>query len=736
MNKAAETRLQNFVKIKLMPQKELRAKSEGQQYRRLTRRNTLFTLLVFITPFILLLIFINFSLSKIIQKQSFNQLATMVEENAKIINLFLHDKEVDFRSYQQSQINSLTEVELLRPAFQQLIKNKPWYDLFFIANFEGLIVFSTNNRLLNESIASRPYFLASREGHFFNSSIFYSDLLQQPALIFSQPLLSSSGEAIGVMGASLKLKSFYDLLFDLRIGETSELFLINSDGLLLSPTKLGGRPLQDFGFYQPQGNPHRGERGVIVHLDYRGQKVLCAYEKIPSTDMILVSEVDLKEALLPVTRANRTIILIFAIFFVVLTTLSHFHSKRTTSIIKRLTEGLRLALDEAEKKGKALDNLNIELAKKVKETEMLAEELRFSKEYVLQLIDSLTPGVIGLDIHGKITHFNRSFKRMFDLPKIQVGDNFFGSISWFNDPELELAFEKTIMTGQTHHIERKTFSTRPDEYYRLSLFPIFDGQGNIQGVSLLTENITEREKLQQQLAEYEKLSALSQLALGAAHEINNPLQGISSYLEALAEQTTNEKERDEINLVLENVARISETIRGLLNFARPSPPQFTKLNLNHLIEDTLTFLSYQPIFRKIKIEKILAPALPQITADLNQIRQVLTNIFINAAQAMPEGGELKVVTSKVKFREFVQIDISDTGCGIPPENLKRIFEPFFTTKKKQGTGLGLSISLSYIRNHGGEINVQSVVGQGTTFTILLPIRQTGRTVFQEEESIS
>lgn len=605
-----------------------------------------------------------------------------------------------------------------------------------MANFEGLIVFSTDNRLLTKSIALSPYFLASREGHFFNSNIFYSDLLQQPTLILSQPLINRSGEAIGVLCVSLQLKYFYDLLFDLRIGETLELFLINSDGLLLSPTRLGGRPLQDFGFYQPQDNPHKGEKGVIVHLDYRGQKVLCAYKKIPNTDMILVSEVDLKEALLPVTRANRTIIFIFAFFIVVLSTLSHFHSRRITSIIKKLTEGLRLALDEAQKKGQALDNLNIELAKKVKESERLAEELRLSKEYVFELIDSLTPGIIGLDIYGKITHFNRSFRAMFGLPELQIGDNFFRSLPWFNDPELELAFEKTIMTGQPNQLDKKTISARPDEYYRFSLFPIFNGQGNIQGVSLLAENITEREKLQQQLAEYEKLSALSQLALGAAHEINNPLQGISSYLESLAEQTTNEKEREEINLVLENVARISETIRGLLNFARPSPPQFTKLNLNHLIEDTLTFLSYQPIFRKVKIEKMLAPSLPQITADLNQIRQVLTNIFINAAQAMPEGGELKVVTSKVKFKDFVQIDISDTGCGIHPENLKRIFEPFFTTKKKQGTGLGLSISLSYIRNHGGEINVQSVVGQGTTFTILLPIRQTGRTVFQEEETIS
>ena len=709
---------------------------EEQDYHRLTRRNTLFTLLVFIIPFILLLIFINFSLSRIIQNQVFNQLATMVEENAKIINLFLQDKEADFRSYGPTQIKSLEEVENLRLVFQQMIKNKPWFDFIFVANLEGSIIFSTNSQLINESISSRPYFLASRQGQFFNSGIFYSDLLKQPAFILSQPLLTHSGEIIGILGVSLNLNYFYNLLFDLRIGETSELFLINSAGLLLSPTKLGGEPLKDFGFYQLQGNPHKGDKGVIVHLDYRGQKVLCAYEKIPQTDMILVSEVDLKEALIPVTKANRTIILVFAIFFIVLAMLSHFHSRRTTSIIKRLTEGLRLALAESQKKSEALDNLNIELAKKVKEAEKLAEELRLSREYVLQLIDSLTPGVIGLSINGEITHFNRSFRQMFDLPELKIGENFFRSFDWFNDPELKAAFERTVRTGQAQHLNRKTFSFRPDEYYRLSLFPIFDGQGNIQGVSLLTENITEREKLQQQLAEYEKLSALSQLALGAAHEINNPLQGISSYLETLAEQSKDEKEREQINLVLENVTRISQTIRGLLNFARPSPPQFTKLNLNQLIDDTLSFLSYQPIFRKIKIIKMLAPALPQITADINQIRQVLTNIFINAAQAMPEGGELKVVTSKVKFKDFVQIDISDTGCGIPPENLKRIFEPFFTTKKKQGTGLGLSISLSYIRNHGGEISVQSQVDQGTTFTILLPVRQTGRTIFQEEEVIS
>jgi signal transduction histidine kinase len=111
-------------------------------------------------------------------------------------------------------------------------------------------------------------------------------------------------------------------------------------------------------------------------------------------------------------------------------------------------------------------------------------------------------------------------------------------------------------------------------------------------------------------------------------------------------------------------------------------------------------------------------------------------MFINAAQSMPGGGELKAETAKIKFQELIQVQISDTGVGIPPENLKKIFDPFFTTKKSQGTGLGLSISLSYIKSHGGEISVRSEVGKGTMFSILLPVRQKGRPLLKDEEVIS
>ena len=223
--------------------------------------------------------------------------------------------------------------------------------------------------------------------------------------------------------------------------------------------------------------------------------------------------------------------------------------------------------------------------------------------------------------------------------------------------------------------------------------------------------------------------------MGAAHEINNPLLGISSYLENLEEETKDEKSRQEIGLVLENVYRISETIRGLLDFARPASPQFTKVNINELIEGTISFISYQPLFRKVDVEKEISSSVPNITADHNQIRQVLINMFLNAAQSMPDGGKLKVITNKVKFKELVQIDISDTGKGISDENIKKMFDPFFTTKKTKGTGLGLSISLSYIKSHKGYISAKSTLNKGTTFSIFLPIRQKGRKTEGREETI-
>ena len=243
-------------------------------------------------------------------------------------------------------------------------------------------------------------------------------------------------------------------------------------------------------------------------------------------------------------------------------------------------------------------------------------------------------------------------------------------------------------------------------------------------------------QFESQLAEYEKYAALAQLALGAAHEINNPLLGIQSHLELELREAKNEDERIEIEQCIEGTKRISQTIRGLLNYTRPDPLLLTRIHLSRLVDDTLSFLAHQPLFRGIKMERRIAAELPEISADANQLSQILMNLLLNAAQASPEGGTITIAAQKLPEIDTVEIVISDTGRGIPPDVLPHVFEPFFTTKRGKGTGLGLSISQAYVRSHGGDIRIESLPEKGTTVRITLPIRQEGHVVQEEEEVIA
>jgi signal transduction histidine kinase len=246
----------------------------------------------------------------------------------------------------------------------------------------------------------------------------------------------------------------------------------------------------------------------------------------------------------------------------------------------------------------------------------------------------------------------------------------------------------------------------------------------------------EKMQFEAQLSEYEKYAALAQLALGAAHEINNPLLGILSHLELELDEARDEENRSEIEQCIEGSKRISAAVRGLLNYARPGPLLISKISLDRLVTDSLSFLAHQPMFRGIRMVKRIPDDLPQVSADANQLSQILMNLLLNSAQATKEGDAITVSAQKVKFDEAVEVIVSDTGCGIPADILPHVFEPFFTTKRGKGTGLGLSISQSYIRSHGGDIRIDSVPGRGTTVHMRLPIRQEGRTVTKDEEVVA
>ena len=244
----------------------------------------------------------------------------------------------------------------------------------------------------------------------------------------------------------------------------------------------------------------------------------------------------------------------------------------------------------------------------------------------------------------------------------------------------------------------------------------------------------EKMQFESQLSDYEKYASLAQLALGAAHEINNPLLGILSHLE-LEWRDADAERREEIEQCIEGAKRISSAVRGLLDYARPGPLTLSNVNLWRLADETMKFVAHQPMFRQIELHNCVPPDLPNITADSNQLSQILMNLLLNAAQATAPGGSISVLADKVRFAEVIELRVRDTGCGIPADILPHVFEPFFTTKRGKGTGLGLSISQAYVRSHGGDIQVESIADHGTTVRVTMPMRQAGKVLQQSEEVI-
>ncbi len=227
---------------------------------------------------------------------------------------------------------------------------------------------------------------------------------------------------------------------------------------------------------------------------------------------------------------------------------------------------------------------------------------------------------------------------------------------------------------------------------------------------------------QQQLVRTEKLASVGQLAAGVAHEINNPLGSVLLYADILRKETpaTDEQRRDDLDMIIREATRCKTIVNDLLNFSRQNEVMAQETDLNDILEEMASEARKQALFENVKITTELDPALPRIQADPLQLHQVFFNLLTNAAEAMPQGGMLRLKTGRGPAPGFVTVEVQDTGVGIPEENMKRLFTPFFTTKPiGKGTGLGLAIIYGIVKMHRGQIDVSSEVGKGTKFTITL-----------------
>jgi PAS domain S-box-containing protein len=242
-------------------------------------------------------------------------------------------------------------------------------------------------------------------------------------------------------------------------------------------------------------------------------------------------------------------------------------------------------------------------------------------------------------------------------------------------------------------------------------------------VHFWVKDIENRLRIEEQIAQADKLASIGQLSAGIAHEINNPLGVILGYTQLLIRQSETASETyQDLKTIEKHVRNCKTVVEDLLNFARTSPPQEDAIRIDAAVDDVLNFVRQHAGLERVRIDRSYDPRVPEMVLDAKKIKQVFMNLIMNARHAIGDSGMLTVATVYNHSRREVEIRVSDTGHGIEPKNLPRIFDPFFTTKPTgEGTGLGLSVSYGIVKNHGGEIHVSSTVGEGSCFTVILPV---------------
>jgi len=359
---------------------------------------------------------------------------------------------------------------------------------------------------------------------------------------------------------------------------------------------------------------------------------------------------------------------------------------------------------------------------KLQETYIVKKTLNEMKDYTAKLLETMDNAVISVDDKGKIKTFNRKSEEIFGKKREEVLNKDCQEVLNLNINEKSL-FKKCLL--EKKNIAREIILDEKGlkkKILDINTSFLTDESGEITGVVAVIRDVTEIKDLNEEVARHKRLAALGKLSAGIAHEIRNPLSSIRGLAQFVYNSFSRTDERKEdLKTIIQEVDRLNKLVVQVLDFAKLKKPNLTKFSLNDLIRNIAELFKLEIKNKQIKFNLELSPDISQIQADEDQVRQILMNVIINAIQAIPKKGEIKIKTEKALLRgeSAIKLIIKDSGVGIPEKDFNQIFDPFFSTKEK-GSGLGLSIVYKLTEAHQGEIKVESKEGEGTKFVIFLP----------------
>jgi PAS domain S-box-containing protein len=364
-------------------------------------------------------------------------------------------------------------------------------------------------------------------------------------------------------------------------------------------------------------------------------------------------------------------------------------------------------------------SIALENARLYESLELKALDYQALRDFSQNIIESINAGVLACNLEGKIEAWNSALERLYGMRRSHAMGKTLEDVF----PQ-ELRNELAQVSDPHHTLNLYKFRMRNaldrSLILNLSVVPLIGKENKVIGRLLIFTDLTERVNLEDQLMQAEKLSSIGLLAAGVAHEVNTPLAIISSNAQLLLRQMEPSDARTgTLEKIIKQAFRASEIANNLLKFSRVSGSEYSDLDVNRVISETLSLVDPMLRAAKIRVNAQLASSLPAVHGNSGKLQQVFMNLIMNARDAMPRGGELTIATEVES--SSLRVEVTDNGVGIPADQLNKIFDPFFTTKgTSRGTGLGLAVSYGIIREHSGSIHVDSEVERGTTFRLEFP----------------
>ncbi|MBU5294379.1 PAS domain S-box protein [Anaerosalibacter bizertensis] len=629
----------------------------------------------------------------------------------------------------------------------RIYDNFEYFDLIFFLDTEGNMLFSkpvNEEAYLNYNYSDRDYFQGVMDNKTtYISNLHMSRVLNQLHFIIASPVLDKDNNIVGIIGAGIPLSNIKKIIEEVQENFDGNIYIVDELGTLLVHPNID--KITDFNRMENFDVHNNKEKITMFDIMKNKKNVLIDYQKenknyhsiinfIEEVDWMIIAEQEEEAVLKEIILLKKQLKSITFILVIVTLIIGLVFAHRTSKPIENLVKEVRKlgdseenvnfieiqSNDEIGELALAFNDMSIKLNNNLNRLKESYARENYFRQYLDNILKSLGSGIIVIDGTGIITVFNSAAVKITGYSKTDyIGkhiNEFFSSINLSIDKFTEKVWNKE---EENIVLERVILKKDNDSVpINISISPVINDRSEIIGIIYLFNDISQAKKMEQELNKLDRIHILGELSSALIHDIGNPLAGMSNLLELLDNNWQNEEMKEQIfNMLNNEIKDLNELVIKFLSLSNDTSLDKEPINIIELIEEVLNILKPEFINKNIHLtKKYIVPK--DYTIDINKanIKRAFINIIINCVQAVDENGNILILVTTCKNNVLIKIE--DDGVGIDEKNIKKIFEPFYTTKK-HGTGLGLSSTYKIIKEHGGNISVESKKNEGTVFLVKL-----------------